>query len=449
MKITIDRPDKNKIDPDKARQAITSPHFFDLFAQTSNSNHYYTWEKFKRRLPQPRIKNCHLEEVWFAITLLRKSLSFKTIVRNEKKQPYFLYKLTKGERILHNLDLLAGRQIFSSDANFNFNLRSALKRSSLMEEAIASAILEGAHTTRKAAKKMLIENNKPRNKSEVMILNNYITMSLIETEYQYQAMDVKLLSRLHLLLTKNDPDIDKNKRGQYRTDADNIAIGDYHGALAYIPPKAAFLQKEVKRFLSYLNDQDEDKNNYLHPVIKAIIIHFWTAILHPFVDGNGRLARCLFYWYLLKNGYQAIAYIPISTAILKSPVQYANAYLQSEQDGLNMTYFYDYHLDKIQVAINNFNQYLQTKINSINPWEQKLKHKGFTNHRHIQVLAYLLSSKAAYITRKSYMNITGVERITTAKDLKILVGQKWLRPIKEGRTIVYYPTGKLTDLTLD
>ncbi|WP_366511954.1 Fic family protein [Maribacter sp.] len=45
------------------------------------------------------------------------------------------------------------------------------------------------------------------------------------------------------------------------------------------------------------------KKNFIHPIVKASILHFLIGYIHPFVDGNGRTARAIFYWYLLKNGY--------------------------------------------------------------------------------------------------------------------------------------------------
>lgn len=276
-----------------------------------------------------------------------------------------------------------------------------------------------------------------------MIVNNYAAMNTIETKYKKQQINQKELFDLHLLLTKNDPEIDKSERGRYRLDSDEIFVGNLDNNIAYTPPNARFLKQEMPKFFTYINDTDETSRRYIHPVIKAIIIHFWFAILHPFTDGNGRLARCLFYWYLIKHGYEAISFIPISTVILKSPSQYANAYLYSEQDNLNMTYFYDYQLNKIKQAITDFNNYISKQINNNYTWENKLKNTNLQNNRQVKALSYLLASKAQYITIASYINLTGVKRITASKDIAFLTKQNWLEPKKEGKTNLYYPTQKL------
>jgi len=56
------------------------------------------------------------------------------------------------------------------------------------------------------------------------------------------------------------------------------------------------------KLIEFANDENIT-TGFIHPVIKAILLHFWIGYLHPFCDGNGRTARALFYWYLLKNDY--------------------------------------------------------------------------------------------------------------------------------------------------
>ena len=65
----------------------------------------------------------------------------------------------------------------------------------------------------------------------------------------------------------------------------------------------------------------EIAGGFIHPMIRSIILHFWLAYDHPFVDGNGRTARALFYWSMLRHGYWLFEFISISQIILKGPDQ--------------------------------------------------------------------------------------------------------------------------------
>ena len=188
-------------------------------------------------------------------------------------------------------------------------------------------------------KKMILENRPPKNKSEQMIVNNYKTMKTLEEDFKDKPLSEELLFEMHRLITKQT--LESEKHGAYRTDADNIVIADIN-KIYHIPPKIGFVKAQIKELIKFANDEND--STFTHPIIKAIFLHFWIGYLHPFYDGNGRLARTIFYWYLLRKGYWAILYIPISLVIKKSPSQYGEAYTYTEQDDLDLTYFYSYHM---------------------------------------------------------------------------------------------------------
>lgn len=135
-----------------------------------------------------------------------------------------------------------------------------------------------------------------RTKSEQMIINNYRVMRKIEEEYQSQPLSMYLLQNLQSQLTEKKTLDEQYNPGELRKDSDEIVVY-YDKKIAHIPPKADFVKSELERLITYAND-DAD---FVHPVIKAIQLHFWIGYLHPFPDGNGRLARSIFYWYLFKH----------------------------------------------------------------------------------------------------------------------------------------------------
>ena len=102
-------------------------------------------------------------------------------------------------------------------------------------------------------------------------------------------------------------------------------------------------------------------NPFIHPVIKAIALHFAIGFVHPFVDGNGRTARAIFYWYMLKEGYAAFEYLPISRILIRAPMNYARAYLYTETDDGDLTYFNHYQLQAILRAISSLHEYFERK----------------------------------------------------------------------------------------
>ena len=75
----------------------------------------------------------------------------------------------------------------------------------------------------------------------------------------------------------------------------------------------------IEALCDYANRETDD---FEHPTIKAIALHCWLALIHPFADGNGRTARALFYLFMLKNDYWLFEYLSISRVILRRRAQY-------------------------------------------------------------------------------------------------------------------------------
>jgi Fic family protein len=314
-----------------------------------------------------------------------------------------------------------------------------------MEEAIASSQLEGAATSRQAAKKMLREGRKPTNRSEQMIVNNYISMKAIEDEYKNREMTVDLILELHGLITKNTTD-SEGEAPRIREKEDPIVVSDEVTGIVYHEgPDMDFVKRELKRLVSFANDES-GTGIFIHPVIKAIMLHFWIGYLHPFTDGNGRLARLLFYWYLIKKGYWAFVYLPISKVIKKSPMQYIMAYVYTEQDDNDLTYFIDYNIKKIKLALKEFGEYLekQSKKNA------KMKSMGETkfdlNMRQVQLLQFLHGDSDERTTLRAHMNVNQIAKMTASKDLKDLVKKGFLTSKKQGRNVFYFGAEKIKEL---
>lgn len=290
---------------------------------------------------------------------------------------------------------------------------------------------------------MILEKRTPKTPSERMIVNNYNTMRMLEQDYKNRELSKDLLFEIHGMLTKDTISVDEQNR--FRKDTDEVVVRNDR-YIAHIPPKEAFLNPEIDRLISFANDKEN--RIFTHPVIKAIFLHFWIGYLHPFTDGNGRIARALFYWYLLKKDYWTFMYLPISSIIKNSPSQYANAYIYAEQDGLDLTYFYDYHIRKIIQSLEEFRKYVD-KVNAENKQiDVTLGKEIVLNDRQKQLIHYLLSdTEDGYATVSSHMALNNIARRTAFSDLKQLKQKGLLTSRKEGKFTKYYISAKLKELT--
>ena len=129
-------------------------------------------------------------------------------------------------------------------------------------------------------------------------------------------------------------------------------------------------------------------------MVRAIVAHFMLAYDHPFVDGNGRTARLLFYWSMLSQDYWLAEFLPISRLLAKAPAQYARSFLHSEQDDGDLTYFVLYQLGIIQRAITDLHEYLDRKVAEMRRLRNALAAMSRQfNHRQLALLEHAIRGK--------------------------------------------------------
>jgi Fic family protein len=243
------------------------------------------------------------------------------------------------------------------------------------EEAISSSQLEGAATTTLIAKEMIKRKREPHSIDERMIVGNFKMMRFV-WEKSAAPLTLELIKELHTIGVLGIED-EKYNPGCFRL-ADNVMVEDRDGNIVHQPPAAIGLDSRLQSLCDWINaDHDEiESQNYIHPLIKAICIHFAIGYEHPFNDGNGRVARALFYWFMFKKDYGAFRYISISNLLKESATQYGKSYLYTETDEMDMTYFIDYQCSIIMRAISAFKIHCQNTIDNIEAFNKWLFASG-------------------------------------------------------------------------
>jgi Fic family protein len=309
-----------------------------------------------------------------------------------------------------------------------------------MEEAIASSQIEGAATTRKVAKEMLRTGRKPKSISEKMITNNYQTMKYITEiiEDKNNTLTPKLILNIHKMIT-NETLENNNDEGKFRT-TDDVHIQDnYSQQILYTPPSFKIISEAIKELCNYTNKRNDP---YIHPIIKAISLHFLIGYIHPFVDGNGRTARAIFYWYCLKENYWLFEFLPISRIIKTAPNKYHLAYQHTETDEMDMNYFINFNLRAIQQAINNLQKYLQSKQKEIKEANRLVLKIPNINLRQSLILQEMVQHPEKIVTINEIQNTYKVVYQTARTDLENLEKKGFLSKKLSGKKLIYYK-GKL------
>lgn len=378
-------------------------------------DNYYYWDKIKYKS-----RDCKPEELWNAVKLFR-YLRSNTLKFGRHS---FSYMITDYmQRALHQFDLHIGGTL-GSNIGIAETDKTKFVISSIMEEAICSSQMEGANTTRKKAKEMIQQEKKPKNKSEQMIMNNFITMKYI-VQHKNENISPDSILYIHQLISNTTLE-DIEDEGKFR-DNDNVhVINHSNSEIVHTPPVKEELEILIKDFCDFFNN---DSETFTHPIIKGCIIHFMIGWIHPFTDGNGRTARVLFYWYMLKQGYCLTEYLSISRIIKDTKSQYEKAYLYSEIDGNDLGYFITYHIKTIEMAYDALKHYIGKKQREVFQAAKFMKIPN-VNDRMAQILKILNDDGDRILSTKEVESRFIISNFTARTDLKTLVELGFLEIIQ-------------------
>lgn len=415
----IEAPPKIDSHLKEAVTVLINPDFKEYFDKAEKE--YYYWDKAKYSTP-PNVKP---EDFWAAIKIHRhsKHISFGKYI--------FSYVITDYmQKYLHDFDLNFGG-ILSSDNLISDKTRQYFLLSSVMEEAIASSQMEGASTTRKVAKEMLRKKKKPTDKSQQMIANNYKTIQFL-SEHKDEPLSKELLLEIHRQISDKTLE-NPSDEGKFRDTNDIVISNNITGEIAHYPPDFTEIEQIVSLLCNFVNNDDE----FIHPIIKAIIIHFLISFLHPFVDGNGRTARSLFYWYMLKKGYWLTEFLSISRIIYSSKNQYEKAFLYTEHDGYDLGYFINYNLTVLNKAFLELKKYLERKS------KERLSSLEFgnvvgINERQAHIIKIAMKHPTTIFISKDLQIELGVSVKTIRSDLEGLVKIGLLKVLPMNKRLIGY-----------
>jgi Fic family protein len=319
-----------------------------------------------------------------------------------------------------------------------------------MEEAIRSSQLEGATTSRRVAKELLQTGRAPRDRSELMIVNNYRALEFMRTDMGAQLTPERVTT-LQRILTEGTLD-DPTGAGRLQTpDEERVVVADATtGETTHVPPPADQLPGRLDAMCAFANVSDEGSGGeFIHPVVRAVLLHFWLAYDHPFQDGNGRTARALFYWFMKTRGYWLVEYLSISKILREAPAVYSRAFVLTETDGGDTTYFLLHQLEVIQRAIEEMHSYLRRKVREVRELEESARAAGDLNHRQLALLGDAIRHPHNRYTYRTHAVSHGVTAETARTDLGGLAARGLLVRAKRGRQHVFSPVANLPQVLGD
>ena len=420
--------------------------FLNDYDVTDAEGRYLHWNQLKWRVPK-----ANAAAIWKAVKFKRMSQYKSLSLNGEDGIPFKYCTPHSMEARLYQLAQMAGGSTGAvTNSATSDNLQNRFLVSSLiMEEAITSAQLEGAATTRAVAKKMLEEEREPLDEGERMILNNYLLLKYAE-QNKGSHLSLDMILEFHRIATIGTSE-NNVIPGEFRENND-IYIEDGDGNIAHQPPDFNLIESRLSTLCEFAN-QDHTQlqgNDFMHPVIKAIILHFMIGYEHPFRDGNGRTARALFYWFMLKNDYTLFKYISISKSLREKPKDYGLSYMYTEKDDNDLTYFTYFQLEIIITAFDELKSYLSNKAHDFKEISEILEKTAWgdkLNFIQKDLIKKAVKEPGRVFSAKEISNSYAISANTARAYLAKLAEMKLFLSTKEGKTLIYIaPSNLLTKL---
>lgn len=403
---------------------------------------YEHWDTLRHRTPP---ENLTPAQWWLAIKLARHAASRDLPLHDRDGRPFRVALTDSIARKLHAITREASGSLRGLDRIEDDRAKERYLIRSQIEEAMTSSQLEGAGTTTHVAKAMLRSGRAPRDHGERMIHNNFQAMQELK-RWSDQPLTPEAVFEIHRLLTVDTLE-HPSQAGRFRTADDNIVVEDETGRLLHLPPPAHQLPQRMQALCDFANGTKEQ--GFLHPVVRAIAIHFQIGYDHPFCDGNGRTARTLFYWSMLRSGYWLTEFLSVSSVFRRAKGQYLRSYLHSETDEADLGYFVDHHLDVILDAIDGLHQWMRRKAAERDRAATLLKPSsklgGRLNHRQRELLLDAVRHPDKVYRIETHRQVQNVSYQTARADLLGLVKLRLLRSQRQSKAFVFTTVPDLID----
>lgn len=353
------------------------------------------------------------------------------------------YDLTQLRPLLTDIHYQQGRLIGRMD-ELGFDTLSLTDLHTLTENIVKNSEIEGeqlnVHSVRSSIARRLgmdIGALLPTDRH----IEGIVEMSLDAVKNSENLLTTDRLFSWHAALFPTGySGMQKIAVGQYRSDqlgAMQVISGGYgREKIHFQAPPADRIKLEMDAFLSWLNHDQQDD-----PYIKAGIAHLWFLTLHPFEDGNGRIARTLGDMLLARADKQPQRFYSLSAKIQQKRRAYYDILEFSQKNSLDITEWLKWFLQTLGEAIQQAHFTCDQVLRRARAW-QKWQQENL-NERQRKMLALLLDDFEGNLTNQKWAKITKVSRDTALRDLNDLVAKQILVRADKGGRSVYYELANL------
>lgn len=298
------------------------------------------------------------------------------------------------------------------------------------EEAIVRTVHHGTHIEGNElnfteAEKVLAGAEIVGHERDIQEVLNYRNVLKFIGAYDAKELTEETVKHIHSLTTnKLMPD---ETSGEYRK-SQVVVKNSQTGEITFRPPPAVEISFLITDFLQWFNSANPEE---IHPAIKAGITHYELVRVHPFLDGNGRVARAVATMSLVRDGYDIKRFFSLEEYYDREPMNYYNA-LQSvaKLDG-NLTFWLEYFIEGLAIELTRIKEKVKSLSTDLKLKKQMGGQQMALTERQIKVIEYIQDS--GFLQNKAFFELfPNISEDTVLRELKDLIAKGIV--VKQGST---------------
>jgi Fic family protein len=339
-------------------------------------------------------------------------------------------KYTISNKILKNIGLIEACREIIDHAPILPYYEKKFQNDAMVRTVHHGTHLEGNELDLNQAEKVLIGQDVVARERDVQEVINYRrVMEYIDTVTgeggARKPIDETLIYKLHQLTTEKI--LEPERSGAFRK-TQVVVRNSLTGEVTFRPPLALSVPYLITDLLTFINAATP---NDIHPVLKSGVVHYEFVRIHPFVDGNGRVGRCLSTLILFQEGYDIRKFFSLEEYFDTDAGMYYQALQSVEKTGDDLTMWLEYFTEGLAIELAK----IKDKVERISI-DGKLKEKLggaplLLSERQLKIVEYI--QKTGYLQNSAFRQLFPfVSEDTVLNELKVLINNRIIR--KQGKT---------------
>ena len=323
--------------------------------------------------------------------------------------------------------------------NLGFDLKLESTLISLTLDAVDSSKIEGEFLNPELVRSSIANKLGIANAEFINVsrdVEGIVNLLLDATQnYANPLTEERLFGWHNSLFSKGFSGVCKIDVAQYRSAGMKVVSGAFgKEKVHFIAPEPEKVSDEMNCFLKYFNTEDEQ----IDPLLKAFIAHFWFVTIHPFDDGNGRIARAIMDMQLARSDKSKIRFYSMSNQLFKELKHYYNIIEKTQKGDGNITDYLVWFLNCFERALMASEKNLEIVLDKAKFWE--FHNNKEINTRQRLIINYLYDNfdkETGFLRTSSYAKLQNCSTDTALRDLKDLVEKEMLTAEDSGKKTNY------------